>query len=319
MRWPRHGSHFRRPSRKDQADLPAGSQRRGRLSTINSMHTLISLTYVWCALLVTADAAPAISAAQRDGSGILTHILSSPFQAGETRIRVLLPDHLERATRVPVVYVLPVEAGDEARYGDGLREVQRHDLHNKHRVIFVTPTFAQLPWYVDHPHERGVRQESHLVHAVVPLVEKTYPAIAEPRGRLLLGFSKSGWGAWTLLLRHPAEFGRAAAWDAPLTSMRFGKFQSGPIFGSEQNYLKYDVAGLLRAQGAALGKEPRLILLGKGSFADDTAATHTLLQSLAIPHVHIDGPLRKHDWHSGWVSEAVAFLVASPLRPGPAP
>jgi enterochelin esterase-like enzyme len=260
-----------------------------------------------------------ISAAQRDANGFLTHAISSPYQAGETRIRVLLPDHLDVEIRLPVVYVLPVEAGDGSHYGDGLLEVQRHDLHNQRRVIFVAPTFTHLPWYADHSRDQGVRQESHLVNAVVPLVEKTYPALFEPRGRLLLGFSKSGWGAWTLLLRHPEVFGRAAAWDAPLTSMQFGKFQSGPIFGSEQNFLAYDVARLLRGRGASLGKEPRLVLLGKGSFADDTAATHALLETLAIPHAYLDGPQRKHDWHSGWVSEAVEHLLTAPLRPAADP
>jgi enterochelin esterase-like enzyme len=286
---------------------------------MNSMKTLLLLSYVSSVLLSAADAAPAISAAQRDANGFLTHAISSPYQAGDTRIRVLLPDHLDAEIRLPVVYVLPVEAGDGSHYGDGLREVQRHDLHNQRRVIFIAPTFTHLPWYADHSRDQGVRQESHLVNAVLPLVEKTYPTLSEPRGRLLLGFSKSGWGAWTLLLRHPEVFGRAAAWDAPLVTMKFGKFQSGPIFGSEENYLKYDVARLLRGRGASLGKEPRLVLLGKGSLADDTAATHALLETLTIPHAYLDGPQRKHDWHSGWVSEAVDLLLISPQRPAASP
>jgi S-formylglutathione hydrolase FrmB len=286
------------------------------------MNAVLLMMWFWISV-VAADTAPAISAAQRDADGFLSHTISSSYQPGATRMRVLLPDALKNgdqdSPRLPVVYMLPVEARDERRYGDGLLEVRRHDLHNKHEVIFVAPSFAQLPWYADHLHDPNVRQEAHLVQAVVPLIEKTYPAIAEPRGRLLVGFSKSGWGAWTLLIRHPEVFGRAAAWDAPLVTMQFGKFQSGPIFGSEANYAEYDLRGLLREQVGALGKEPRLILLGKGPFAEDTAATHLLLTSLSIPHAYLDGPVRKHDWHSGWVSEAVELLLASPLRPAADP
>jgi hypothetical protein len=91
--------------------------------------------------------------------------------------------------------------------------------------------------------------------------------------------------------------------------MRFGQFGSGPVFGTEENFAKVEVGQLLRERGKSLGKEPRLILLGKGGFADDTAATHALLDSLVIPHVYRDGPLRKHDWHSGWVREAVELLL----------
>ena len=36
---------------------------------------------------------------------------------------------------------------------------------------------------------------------------------------------------------------------------------------------------------------------------------HALLDELKIPHEYRDGPLRKHDWHSGWVSEAVELLL----------
>jgi hypothetical protein len=273
------------------------------------MNSLLVLTSIYCVLL-GADAAPTLSAGTRDADGILTHTVSSPYQPGELRLRVLLPQDLKPDERLPVVYVLPVEAGTETKYGDGLREAVRQKLNTAHRAIFVAPDFAQLPWYADHPTDSAVRQESYFLQAVLPLVERNYPAIAEPRGRMLLGFSKSGWGAWTLLLRHPDVFGRAAAWDAPLTTMRFGKFGSGPIFGTKENFAKVDVGQLLRKRGKSLGREPRLILLGKGGFAEDTAATHVLLDSLAIPHLYRDGPLRKHNWHSGWVREAVELLLA---------
>ena len=38
-----------------------------------------------------------------------------------------------------------------------------------------------------------------------------------------------------------------------------------------------------------------------------------LMTELAIPHVWRDGPRRKHDWHSGWVPEAVELLTSSPV------
>lgn len=52
------------------------------------------------------------------------HRVKSPYQQGETEIRVLLPDNPARGERFPVVYVLPVEAGGEHRYGDGLAEIK---------------------------------------------------------------------------------------------------------------------------------------------------------------------------------------------------
>ena len=250
-----------------------------------------------------------ISAAQKDDNGFLVHEVESEFQSGKTLIRVLLPDQLEKDRRYPVIYVLPVEAGTENRYGDGLLEVKKLDLHNKHGVIFVAPTFSHLPWYADHPTDKTIRQESYFVNVVVPFVEKTYPVQANADGRLLLGFSKSGWGAWSLLLRHPDLFGRAAAWDAPMMMERIGKYGNAPIFGDQGNFEAYRISSLLREKGKDLGDDKRLILTGYGNFRSEHEGVHALLDELKIPHEYRDGPQRKHDWHSGWVEEAVELLV----------
>lgn len=253
------------------------------------------------------DAAP--RAAKADDNGFLVHAVRSPWQEGPTRVRVLLPDRLVEGKRYPVVYVLPVEAGDENRYGDGLLEIKRHALHNKHEVIFAAPTFSRLPWYADHPTNAAIGQESYLLKSVVPLMDANYPTRAEAQGRLLLGFSKSGWGAWSLLLRHADTFGRAAAWDAPLVDP-WAKYGSEEIFGTRENYAARHIPRALE-QRAAAGQIPRgLILLGYSAFRHDQQQVHSLLEALKIPHVYRDGPHRKHDWHAGWVSEAVALLVA---------
>jgi len=262
----------------------------------------------WLASATCAEDKAVISPAVGD-AGIRVHEVTSPFQQGKTQLRVLLPDDRKPGEKLPVIYVLPVEANDEARYGDGLVEVKRHELHNKHCTIFVAPTFSHLPWYADHPTDATIRQESYLLEVVVPFIERTYPARAEPGGRLLLGFSKSGWGAWCLLLRHPDVFGRAAAWDAPLMMDQLGKYGSDPIFGTAENFARYKISDLVRARAASLGKAKRLILTGYGNFRADHQRAIARLDELNIPHEYRDGPPRKHDWHSGWLSEAVELLV----------
>ncbi len=199
--------------------------------------------------VAAAEETARISAAEVNDSGFYVHRVESPYQDGATKIKLLLPETLTPGHCYPVIYVLPVEAGDEHRYGDGLLEVKRHDPHNRRQAIFVAPTFSQLPWYADHPSDAGIRQESHLLKVVLPAVERSYPVLAEPRGRLLLGFSKSGWGAWSLLLRHGDIFGRAAAWDAPLQMDAVGNFGSGPIFGTPENFERYQITRLLAHRG----------------------------------------------------------------------
>jgi S-formylglutathione hydrolase FrmB len=274
------------------------------------LRTLLALSLLLVvASTVRADDGEAVSEAKTDDNGFLIHEAKSPYQAGTTLIRVLPPDKPEKGKAYPVVYVLPVERGTESRYGDGLKEAKKLDLHNTLKVVFVAPTFSHLPWYADHPTDKESRQESYLLKVVIPFVEKTYPVRTAASGRLLLGFSKSGWGAYTLLLRHPDVFGKAAAWDAPLMMDRPGKYGSGDVFGTEANFAGYHVAKLLEAGAEKRGKGERLILLGYGSFRADHQNAHALMDKLKIAHVYRDGPQRKHDWHSGWVKEAAELLV----------
>jgi S-formylglutathione hydrolase FrmB len=275
----------------------------------------IGLTLLGTVLLfptVRADEVVTISEAKQDENGFLVHEVRSSFQAGTTQIRVLLPEKLKEGRKYPVIYVLPVEAGAENKYGDGLKEVKKLALHNKLSSVFVAPTFSHLPWYTDHPINPEIRQESYFLKVVIPFVDKTYSVQAESRGRFLLGFSKSGWGAWSLLLRHPDLFDRAVAWDAPLMMDRSGKYGSGPVFGTKDNFEGYRVSKLLTDQAEKFQKEKRLILLGHGNFRAEQEQAHALLERLKVAHEYRDGPPRKHDWHSGWVQEAVELLIAKP-------
>lgn len=251
-----------------------------------------------------------ISNARPDGKGFLVHEVESEYQAGKTQIRVLLPDNLEKDRRYPVVYVLPVEPQNKHRFGDGLAEFKKINAHNKYKIICVTPTFSDWPWYCDHPTDPTIRQESYFIKVVVPMIERTYSTISNRQGRLLLGFSKSGRGAYSLLLRNPDVFGRAVAWDAPVMGRGLMNWDAAPIFGTKENFERYRITSLLKSKAKKLGNDKRLILLGYDAFRKSHQEFHTLMEELRIPHLYRDGPWQKHNWHGGWVSEAIRLLVS---------
>lgn len=250
-----------------------------------------------------------VSAGRQDASGWIVHTVQSAFQAGSTEIRILMPDGPAPAQPYATLYVLPVEAGDGRRWGDAMREIQRHDVHNQHRFVCVYPTFSHLPWYADHPQQATIRQESYFLRVVVPFVERTYPVRRDSASRLLVGFSKSGWGAFSLLLRHPSVFGKAAAWDAPLAMSQPNRYGMEEIFATQANFEQYQITGLLRQRASDLAGKPRLVHLGYGNFRDQHLAVESLLNELQVPHVFRDGPQRPHAWDSGWLPEAVQLLA----------
>jgi S-formylglutathione hydrolase FrmB len=253
----------------------------------------------------------AVSGPQRSEEGFLVYTVTSEFLASPNAVEVLLPDKLEAGKPTPVLYILPVNAGTRGQWGSGIREAKQLNIHNQYGLVCVAPAFDSLPWYADHPTDPKIRQESYLLKVVLPLIESRHPVLKEPRGRLLVGFSKSGWGAFSLILRHPDVFGRAAAWDAPLMEQAPKKYGMPGIFGTQDNFDGYRIDRLLPAQAKTFTDGPaRLILMGYGNFKDQTEQAHALMLTLGIPHVFENSVNRKHDWHSGWLADAVKLLMA---------
>ncbi len=238
------------------------------------------------------------------------HEIRSPLQAAPTQVRVFTPDDPVPPGTHGLLLILPVEAGSEHRWGDPSAEVRRLDLANRHGLVVAIPTFSDLPWYADHPSDPQIQQERYLLEDVIPAIADWYRLAVEPDRTFLVGFSKSGWGAWSLLLRHPDRIARAAAWDAPVMQAAPDRYGMGPIFGTVENFKRYRIVDLIRSRAELLRLESRLVLTGYfDSFRVHHQRMHALLTELRIPHVYRDGPARRHHWESGWLRETVALLV----------
>ena len=116
-------------------------------------------------------------------------------------------------------------------------------------------------------------------------------------------------GAYTLLLRHPQTFGRAAAWDAPLGQQAANKNGMSEVFGDYGSLEGYCVWELFTERAEELGPAIRLGLFGYDVFRAHHQATHVFMERHGIPHVYVDGPRREHVWGSGWVPELAEFLA----------
>lgn len=254
--------------------------------------------------------------AQESSNEIISYRIASPFQNDYTTLRVLTPDNLDLDKEYKVLYVLPVIENDNRRFGDGLLEMQKYDYHNKHQLICVAPEFTSMPWYADHATNQGKQDESHLLKTAIPYIDGILPTLKSKEGRLLIGFSKSGWGAFTLLLRNSEVFDKAVGWD---TGIRIdtGDLDASKMkekidrdFGTKENFEKYRISTLLRERGSQLGTEERIFYYNtEGNRGLGGTKIHQLMVELGIPHRYLYEPKRKHRWDSGWIPEAVKFLV----------
>ena len=104
-------------------------------------------------------------------------------------------------------------------------------------------------------------------------------------------------------------FGLAAAWDAPMMMDKPGSYGSGPIFGGDENFQHYQVSRLIEDADRSFKRQSRLVLTGYfGNFREHHIALHELMQEQGVLHQYRDGPTRKHDWHSGWLTESLELM-----------
>lgn len=250
-------------------------------------------------------------------AGIESHTVESAYQNGKQEIRVLLPDNYSTSRLYRVLYVLPVEADFQQRFGYGLGVLQEMNAHNLYDLIIVQMGFEKEPWFGDHANDRRTRQASYLKEFVVPFIEARYSTIRKPEGRLLLGFSKGGWGAFSLILADPGFFGYAAAWDAPLflTAFHFGMKD---VFGTPEQFAAYRPDLLIPKKRTFFQNRTRLVLAGEnywGKFipapagGSHTQEAHQLLAREGIKHVYDDSLDAPHRWDKQWMTPILAALM----------
>lgn len=234
--------------------------------------------------------------------GMDCYVIDSDYQASPASLYVLLPDRFDPTKRYRVLYVLPAWGLSK----EGIVEAKKLDLANKYDVICVGPDYVDMCWYADHPERPTMVYDSYLPEVVVPWIDKTYPTIAGPEGRILVGFSKSGVGAVSEFLRHPEVFGRAGSWDAPLMEDHTRPEYYGPQDYFMQNYY---IPGLLKRQADLLrGKPARVAIIGFGF--GGTPPAHKLMDELGISHYYDDSIRPAHEWSSGWLGPLVNVLLA---------
>ncbi len=255
------------------------------------------------------------------GRGTWLYRQTSKFQYRASIIEVRLPTGYDPVHCYPVVYLLPCEAGEGHQFGDPIIELLMLSADLTNRAIFVRPTFDTLPWYAHHACDTHIRHDAYLMTEVIPLVESQF-ATSGAKGRLLLGFSKSGWGAFSLIARYPDYFKAAASWDAPLLMDEacFGAYGTAGHFGTSTHFAGYCPPVLFRGNPQPFRQLTRIVLAGQQLFGAEcmpsgegechTACMHQLFTELGITHHFHNDLIFPHRWHAGWMEPELQQLLA---------
>ena len=259
-----------------------------------------------------------VSNLRTDANGVVWYnALSSYNGPGSTTLRVLAPRTPAGITH-RFIYVLPVidDVGLDDPFGDGLEALRALNVHNDFNAHIIAPSFNVVPWYADHDSDPSRRYESFIVSDLVPWVQANLSATGHEE-HWLIGFSKSGFGAVTLLLRNPSVFAAAAAWDFPADQPDTSIWDMLHNYGTDNNYqANYRLTnGWIAARKAPFQSAMRLWLsydegtyLGSPTFLSEVSAFAGRLQSNQVRFMRTGGETREHSWTSGWLSKALAGL-----------
>jgi hypothetical protein len=247
-----------------------------------------------------------------DANGVASYdVISANNGPGPQVLRVLQPTNPAPGMAHNFLFVLPVLAGLDSTYGDGLQVLQGLDAQDKYNLTIVEPTFSIDPWYADNPTNPDLQEETYLTQELAPWV-KANLATSGTEQNWLIGFSKSGIGGQDLILKHPGIFTLAATWDFPADMSSYDQFgaDSAASYGTDANFqANYRLTtAFVDAHKAPFQTNNRIWMGSSSLYGADVADYDTLLTSEGI--LHTTAPLQSiaHRWDSGWVPAALTAL-----------
>lgn len=220
-------------------------------------------------------------------------------------IDIILPDNYPADGPYPVLFVGPVEPTPN-NFGDGLAMIAGMDVHNDYKCVLVTMTTKSMPWY-GRTASGTHAVDRHVIENILPLIKKNYNVIADREGWLFVGFSKSGWGGVSLILRNPSAFGYVGAWDAPW-NMSYGQFETATSFGSSGQFALYNPVTILSTYISSVNDKERLWIGAGNNFNSHYTSFTNFLTTNSVPFRSNFANAPTHAWRTDWLSVAIDEL-----------
>jgi Tryptophan-rich Synechocystis species C-terminal domain/Putative esterase len=236
-------------------------------------------------------------------------------------VRVLTPTDPSTDYPHSFLYDLPVEPGlAQSTYGSGLNELENLGVENQYNATIIEPIFPIYSWYADSSTDATVNYETFMADILPQWVDSNFSTTGTEQN-LLVGFSKSGYGALDLELKHPSVFSALAAFDFPADMTSDDEYGGGANYGTQANFQdNYQLtASFIDAHAAPFTTEDRILISEGPAFTTQVTDFGNLLASEGVMYSSLDQINDAHSWSSGWLSGAIAGLYGLEQKLSPAP
>jgi hypothetical protein len=190
-------------------------------------------------------------------SKLLTKFHGKPIKL---RAGVVVPKSFaeDDTKKYPVIYEIPGFGGNHtsALFSEG-----RTDVAGVEMLYVVLDPGCRLGHHVFADSENNGPYGQALIEELIPHIEATYRAVAEPKGRFLTGHSSGGWSSLWLQVTYPDFFG--GTWSTAPDPVDFRDFQRVDIYDPKQKLFE-DAEGKPRP----LARKGKQVLLYYKPFND---------------------------------------------------
>jgi Putative esterase len=303
-------------------DVTIATQPSGQTCTITGGSGTMPAAAITTITVTCAGSEPSFQATYEstDSNGIETYdVTSSDNGPDPQEVRILQPTDPAPGVAHNFLFVLPVEAGLGTDFGDGMETMAGLNAQNQYNLTIIEPTFELDPWYANNPDDAAVQYETFMTDDLVPWIEANFSTTGHEQN-WLIGFSKSGFGAQDLILKHPDVFTLAASWDFPADMSSYDEYccDADANYGTNASFqANYELTQAFVDAHKAPFLNSNRIWIGSGvSFVPDVADYDALLTSEGIMHTTEVPEAMPHNWDGGWVPLALAGLYQDSLNLG---
>jgi pimeloyl-ACP methyl ester carboxylesterase len=125
---------------------------------------------------------------------------------------------------------------------------------------------------------------------------------------LLVGFSKSGLGAWNIAREMPDQVSGTLIFDAPVASDDWRRW-GDDYYQDDVSWQRDLPLRIVRQAREPLPPTPGLVLISGASFHDQMCILAAALTAAGVRHTFIPHPEMRHHWNAGWIEEGLAVLL----------
>jgi pimeloyl-ACP methyl ester carboxylesterase len=126
---------------------------------------------------------------------------------------------------------------------------------------------------------------------------------------ILVGFSKSGLGAWNIARTIPDLTSCTIIFDAPVARNELPPWGTGPFYATDGAWKEDLPIRSVKRFHVAMADTHSLILIAGHNFRDETWTLSQSLSEIGHRHVFLDYPGMKHHWNSGWIEEGLGKIL----------